>query len=228
MRPLTLLGIALTPLLLSGCIVLDQVTTLAVHPDGSADLVVFHSNVRSTEEGGKAEEELRRHAAAFDGGSSDELTRIRNAGGELIEARWLRREPPYSTVTVARFHNAEALEKLGTFQDDDGELRVSTRFSQDGPRRKLTMVVLPPKDLNLSNIAEPSPKEARQNQVNGLNETRVIVVGGRIVAARGWTVSDDQRSALLAIEEIRRLLRDSPGRIELFIEWEMPATPPPG
>jgi hypothetical protein len=61
--------------------------------------------------------------------------------------------------------------------------------------------------------------------VNGLNETRIIVDGGQIVAARGWTVSDDQRSALLALDEIRKLLRDSPERIDLFIEWAVQTSP---
>ena len=42
MRPFTTVVAVTAALLLSGCIVLDEVTTISVHPDGSASLVVYH------------------------------------------------------------------------------------------------------------------------------------------------------------------------------------------
>lgn len=225
MRHVARLGALLLPTLLSGCIVLDQVTTLTVRPDGSADLVLFHSNVRSTEEGRKAEDELRRHAEAFDARTSDDLTRITKAGGEVLEARWLRRAAPYATVIAARIPNATVLEKLATIEDDNGQVVVASRYSQEGPRRRLTMVVTPPQDFDASQFATPSPAETQRREANGLNATRVVVEGGRIVSSQGWTVADDRGSALLAWDEVQKLLRDSPKRVDLFIEWEVPATP---
>jgi hypothetical protein len=47
--------------LLAGCIVSDEVTTVTIRPDGSADLIKFNSNIRSGEEGSKGDEELRQY-----------------------------------------------------------------------------------------------------------------------------------------------------------------------
>lgn len=214
-------------LLAPGCIVLDEITTLSIRPDGSSELVVFHSNVRSTEQGGKAEEELKQFADGFDARTAEDFVRITQAGGEVVDARWIRREVPYSNLVVARFPKSSALEKLGTIQGKEDETRLSTRYTQNGVRRRLTMIVLPPKDFKAADLSDPSPKEARQNQANGLSETRLVFEAGQIVASRGFQVADDRRSALIAVDEIRRLVRENPERIELFIEWEVQTPTPP-
>src|SRR5262245_23311173 len=109
-------------LLLVGCIVSDELTTFSIRPDGSADLVLFRSNVRSSEEGPKAAEELQRYVEEFDAGRDQDLVRIREAGGEIVAAHWLRRERPCANVVVARFPGASALEKYLTIAGKEGEL----------------------------------------------------------------------------------------------------------
>jgi hypothetical protein len=208
--------------LISGCIVQDEVTTISVRPDGSASLIVFHSNVRSTEEGSKAAEELRQYVETFDARSSDDFVRIRQAGGEAIDGQWLQREVPYSNLISAKLPNAAALEKFCSIEGKDDELRLTTRFSADGTRRKLTMVALPPRDFKLPDNSARSLADLEQDKANGFSETRLVVVGGEIVASKGWTVASDKHSALLSLDEIARLLRNSPNRIELFIEWQVP------
>ena len=217
-----IVSVALTAaLLLSGCIVQDEVTTISVRPDGSATLVVFHSNVRSTEEGSKAAEELRQFVESFDARSSDDFVRIRQSGGEAIDGQWLQREVPYSNLISARLPNAAALEKLCSIEGKDDELRLTTRYTADGTRRKLTMVALPPRDFKLPDNSVRSSAEIQQDRANGFSETRLVVVGGEIVASNGWTVASDKHSAILSLDEIARLLRNSPNRIELFIEWQV-------
>jgi hypothetical protein len=207
--------------LVAGCIVSDNVTTITVHPDGSADFVAFSSNIRSTEAGSKADEELRRYAEDFDARRNDEFVRINEAGGKVLDTWWVRRDAPYSNIVSARLPNAVSLEKLMTIDGDPGELRVATRYSQEGRKRKLSMLVQPPKDLNIAEITSSSVKESRRRQANGLSELRVVVLGGEITGSRGWTVSDDKRSALLALDEIADLLRANSTQIEPFIEWEL-------
>ena len=207
--------------LLSGCIVLDEVTTISVHPDGSASLVVFHSNVRSTEAGTNADSELRRYAEDFDARKSEDFIRITQAGGEVVDARWLQREVPYSSLIVARLPTVTALEKFCSIEGKDDDLRLTTQFSANGSRRKLTMVALPPRDFKLPDNSTRSPNEVQQDKANGFSETRIVVTGGQIVASQGWTVASDKSSALLSVDEISRILRNSPDRIELFIEWEV-------
>lgn len=54
MRKTALLSTAAaTIILIVGCIVSDELTTITIQPDGSADWIRFHSNIRSTEKGEK-------------------------------------------------------------------------------------------------------------------------------------------------------------------------------
>jgi hypothetical protein len=48
----------LSPLLLVGCIVGDELTTITIHPDGSAQMVTFRINLRSTQSGQDGQREL--------------------------------------------------------------------------------------------------------------------------------------------------------------------------
>ena len=137
------------------------------------------------------------------------------------DARWILREVPYSTFIDAKFRNAESLLNYFTIEGKEDDLRLTPRYSQDGARRKLTMVALPPKDLNLSDLSPPTLKEARERAANGISEVRVVVAEAEIVAAQGWTVASDKRSAVLALDEVVQLLRRNPAQVELFIEWEV-------
>jgi hypothetical protein len=215
------LAIAATMALLPGCIISDEVTTVTIRPDGSADLVKFNSNIRSTEQGSKGDEELRQYAEQFDARKNQDFKGIEQAGGKVHDTWWVRREAPYSNIISAWFPSAAALEKWGTIEGEEGQLRLTTHFAQDGGKRKLSMVFLPPKDLRVDDITAPSLKEARQKQANGISEIRLVVLGGQITASRGWAVASDKRSALLALDEIAELLRTSPDRIEALLEWEV-------
>jgi hypothetical protein len=211
-----LLGVVLV-----GCIVGDELTTFSIRPDGSADLVLFRSNVRSTEAGAKADEEQKSYVERFDAGQDPDHVRIREAGGEIVAAHWLRREHPCANVVTARFPDPSALEKYLTITGKDDELRLEAHFSKEATRRRLSFVLRPGRDFKLSEPA--TVKESRQKQADGVSETRFAVTEGRIVATRGFTVAADGRSALLALDEIQKLLLADPQRVELFLEWEVPA-----
>jgi hypothetical protein len=205
--------------LLPGCIVSDEVTTVTIRPDGSTELVKFNSNIRSTEQGGKGEEELRQYVEEFDARKNQDIVGIERAGDKVVDTWWVRREAPYSNIVSASLPDAAALEKWGTIDGEQGQLRLTTQFLRDGNKRKLSMSFLPPKDFKVDDIALASVKEARQKQANGISEFRLVILGGEITAARGWTVASDKRSALLALDQIAELLRSSPERIEVTLEW---------
>ncbi len=206
-----------------GCILSDQVTTLTIRGDGSADWVRFLSNIRSTEAGEKGERELRQFIEDFDARRDDEMRRIIRAGGEIVEARWLRREKPLANVVVARLPDAASLERFGTMTDEQGTEVVRTRFTKKDSRRRLAFVVAVTDNLRPSEPGHSTIRAFRQDQADSIGETRVAVVGGRIVDARGFTVARDRRSALLEPVEIRELLRDAGESLELFLEWEIDA-----
>ena len=77
-------------LLIGGCIVSDELTTITIHPDGSADLVKMESNVHSSETGTKAEEELRNYVEQFNAQQDVDQQQITQAGGLVLESRWIR------------------------------------------------------------------------------------------------------------------------------------------
>jgi hypothetical protein len=218
--------IALMAMLLmlpAGCIIRDEVNTISIRPDGSADVVVFHSNIRSTQEGVEGEQALRTYAASFDAGELADLVRIDQAGGEVLDARWVRREAPRASLIKARLPSAEALEQYGSFDGDEGGMRAATRFEVDGALRRLTTEILLPADYEVPEASTRAPAQVQNDRANAISETRVVVVDGRIAAAQGWTVASDRRSALLSVDEVIEMVRENPERIELVLEWEITA-----
>jgi hypothetical protein len=206
--------------LLAGCIVSDQLTVITLHPDGAADWVRFQANIRSTEAGEKGAEELKRYVQDFDAHRDADHRQIIEAGGQVQEARWLRREEPCANLLVAKFSPA-ALLAFWTLKGDKGELIARPSFTQDGRRRKFSLTLPVPGDEERQALARPTLEEQRQEAANGVSETRIVVAGGRIVAARGFTIAADRRSALLGATEVRELLRDAREKVEIFLEWEL-------
>jgi hypothetical protein len=207
--------------LMAGCIVSDELSTITIQPDGSADIVKFRSNIRSTETGSKGETELQRYVEEFDSHKDSDYVRITQAGGQVAESRWIRKEMPYANVITASFSNAGALEKFSTIEGKEGELRLVPQFWRDGARCRFSIAMIPPKDLKLPEPSSPSWKEFRQKQADSVSETRFIVAGGQIIASQGFAVAGDKRSALLATEEIEALLRTKPDQVEFYLEWEL-------
>lgn len=210
--------VAVVILSLTSCIVGDQLVTLTIQPDGSATWLRLQSNIRSTEEGEKGAQELKRYVEDFEAGRDPDCARIREVGGEIVEARWARSQEPYASVVSARLSRA-ALEAFYSHKNEKGEPVVETRFTQEGKRRRLSMRVT----LDEATVAnlQRTPGERRQDRGNGVSETRIGVARGRITAARGFIVADDHRSALVDIAEIHDLLQAGGNQTELYLEWEV-------
>jgi hypothetical protein len=212
----------LTLLLAGGCIVGDELTTLTIHPDGSADLVLYRSNLRSTEQGDKARAELGEYQSKFDARTADDFTKIREAGGKVLEALWIRSQAPFTNVIHAQLPNAASLEKYGTSDQTDDSSRIAMRFQRDGARRRLVVEIVIPADKLDSFAVPPADLEQQaQANANGISETRIAVTQGRITAARGFTIAEDKQSALLNVRKAMEMLRQSQGRADLFVEWEV-------
>jgi hypothetical protein len=208
-------------LLIGGCVIGDQLTTLTVHPDGSADLVLFRSNLHSTEEGKRAEKELADFRASFDAREEGDFARIREAGGKVVEASWVREEAPFSNLIRAHFPTASAVEKYWSAEDEDGKIVMKTRFHSEGPRRRLAIeITVPPDKTNPSHVSPANVDQIKQAMANGISETRIALTQGAIVAAKGFTVAEDKQAALLDFTAISDVLR-SGGKAELYLEWEL-------
>ncbi len=217
-----LLAILTSLLLAVGCIVGDELTTLTVHPDGSADLVMFRSNLHSSKSGQDGERELAEYKASFESRGQEDMARIRDAGGTVVMASWTRNEPPFSNVVRARFPDAAAFEKFGTSRNDDGSLQITTKWQSDGRRRGiLVRIITRPDGIDLSGLSVASVEKLRQRLASGISETRIAVAGGQITSASGFTVAEDRQSALLDANEIAKLLKSGGGKAELHLDWEV-------
>jgi hypothetical protein len=211
----------LTLLLIGGCIVGDQVTTLTISPDGSADFLVFRSNIRSSEAGDRGERELADYKSNFDGKTDEEMSRISKAGGQVLAASWVRLQAPYSNFVHAFFPNASALEKfLSEHGRDDGH-SITTQFHIDGSRRRLTIRVTMPLDTIPSFESSSDVKQLRQMHADGISETRIAVTRGSITSAHGFAIAADKQSALLNVADIAQTLRMGQGKADLHLEWEV-------
>jgi hypothetical protein len=220
-RKIILVIAAATLALIGGCIVSDQLVTITIQPDGSADWVRFQSNIRSTEKGAKGAQELKQFLEEFDAHKDADYQRILKAGGEVKESRWLRREEPYANILVARLPTASALQEFYSIRGEKGEVVTQPCFTQSGNRRRLSIEIPVPKEGKSGETAKPTVEGMRQDQANGISETRFVVTGGQIVGSRGFIVAADKRSALIDPFKVQELLRAAVEKVEIFIEWEL-------
>ncbi|HUT88302.1 MAG TPA: hypothetical protein VMY37_02290 [Thermoguttaceae bacterium] len=209
-------------LLFAGCIVVDQLTTLTIHPDGSADLVIFGSNLHSTQTGEEGERELAEYRARFDSQSQDEMVRIREAGGKILQTSWIRQHAPLSNSVYVQLPDASVLEKFGTSKNDDGSLQITTQLQSEDVHRRLDIrITARPDTFDPSPLSFPDVRKLRQMFADGISETRVAVTSGSITKALGFTVASDGQSALLDLSETAKILQTSGGKAELYLEWEV-------
>ncbi|REJ87714.1 MAG: hypothetical protein DWQ34_23995 [Planctomycetota bacterium] len=205
-------------LILSGCIVRDELTTLTICPDGAADLVILRSNIRSTKSGDAADQELAKYRRKFEEQGEQQFTRIEDAGGEIVEAAWIRRHPPFSNFIHAHLPDASSLERYGSSDGGEDQWSVATRFQADGSQRRLEIEITPPEASNPSMCSSSHRDALRQRLADGISETRIATVEGTITAAHGFTVADDKQSALLATGRIIEILEENE-QVEPFLEW---------
>jgi hypothetical protein len=208
-------------LLLGGCIVSDELTTLTIHPDGSAELVTMRSNIRSSEPGEKGDSELADYKSNFTAQSDEEFARIRKAGGQIVAANWIRQQAPFSNYVQVFFPNASTLEQFVSENGRDDGFSFTTQFQAKASVRKLTIQVTMPVDMIGSLESSSDAKQLRQMYADGISESRIAVTGGLITSARGFTIAADKQSALLNLRDVAEILRAGQGKAELLLEWEV-------
>lgn len=217
-----LLMIAVTFMVVAiGCLINDEVTTLTIRSDGSADWVKFISNVRSSETGDKRAQELRKFVDEFETRTGADFVRIRDAGGELLEARWIEADEPYCAYIKAKLPTAVALEQFWTVKGEQGDVLVQARFTRNAQRRRFSLIIPGPRERTADSPKPMSARDLREQQANGFSETRIAVTDGQIVACEGFVTAADKRSCLIDRTRIDELLRATTGEVELFVEWEV-------
>lgn len=218
------LWLLIVPLIagMGGCIVHDQFTTLTINPDGSGDLLILRSNIRSTEKGSRAESEIAEYRASFDAQTQDDFKRIRDSGASLEMAMWLRKQVPMAHLVRVSIPDAAALEKLATLRDARGTIIVTPKLTISDIHRRLAF------QLTVGSDQIPTPNsnadrltQFKRARASGISDFRIAISAGKIRDARGFTIASDGQSALLDVDEISSLLRTGNGDIEIFVQWDV-------
>ncbi len=202
-----------------GCIVHDQIVTLTLNPDGSGDMILFRSGIRSTESGEAAEREIEKYRDSFDAKTPDIFKQIRESGAHLDQATWIRRQVPAAHVIQATFPDAETLETFLTLRDADGVRVVKPTFSQTETRRRLSFqLTVEPDSIHPPNT---DPAEAmKRAHATAVSVVRIALSAGTFTDARGFAIARDRQAAMLDETEIRALLHANEG--DIFVEWDVP------
>ncbi len=206
---------------MGGCIVHDQLTTLTINPDGSGDLLILRSNIRSTQRGSRAESEIADYQASFDAQTHDDFKRIRESGARLEMTMWLRKQVPMAHVMRASLPDAATLKKLATVKDASDTIIIEPRFTVSNAHRRLAFHFtvspdqIPPPSSNADRLTH-----FKRARAMGISDFRIAICEGKIIDARGFIVANDGQSALLDVDEISSLLRAGDGNIEIFVQWE--------
>lgn len=213
-----LLAVALS----SGCIVHDQNTTIVLNQDGSADMTIVRTNIRSTARGDRAAEQIDDFRKALDDQTHDDFQRIADAGATLEMSMWLREQVPMAHVLRTSIPDESSLEKMATLRDADGVVVIAPEFSADGARRRFSLSIsIDPDSVSGEDEKGDELEQLMNQRATSISDIRICVAEGEITAERGFRVASDSRSALLDENAIRSLVCAGEGTAEIFIEWEV-------
>ena len=207
--------ILLPLLLLPSCIVSDQITTLIIQPDGSAEVIVVRSNIHFRGNDKKREEELNEYKRKFNDGEQFWFERIRTSGGNIEETRWIKKTPPMANYLRGSLPDQEAVEKLLTL---DNNWKIQSNITTDGSTKTLMVKVTPPPDKKLS-APQSDPEKIRRKLANSISHTRIAIQNGKITDAKGSVVADDNQSALVDQGAFPDRLWEENERVELRLSW---------
>ena len=188
----------------SGCLQMDTAHRLYLSPAGSLEWTVQQTDVRSDIEqaAGRLEEEGRFLSEA-ETGTHPVARALQTLGADRLRTELLRRERPFALVTTGEFGRADAvanrmIEQLGL----DGRAALT---SQDG-KTTLTLIVRlagneDAYDGDLTALLEDLP------------QYRIVLTGGRFVAAEGFVLSADGAVATPVSPD------DADGEIRFSLTW---------
>ena len=203
----------------TSCIVSDQVTTLIIKPDGSAEVIVTRSNIHFRGNEQKREEELKKYKNDFNNQDQWWFNRIERAEGGVEEARWIKKTEPMANYIRGSLPSKSSLEQFLTLKHKDNKWNLTSEFKKDGSNRELSIRISPPNEKELSAPSNDDVGRMRKQLANSISHTRIAVVEGKITDATGFTVADDGQSALLDRSTFPEKLWTRNETITIFLRW---------
>ena len=177
----------------AGCLEKETRSTAYVEDDGTVTWVVVESEVRSDESNAEdARREESEHLSACRSGTAPVPEALAAIGGRDVRADVLRDRVPFETLSSARFSSLEHLAR--SFCDAAGwTCETATVTTASHTTWSWTVPVSPGRDDKSASPVDPLS--------DALSTLRVVVAGGRLIAARGFNLEGDRAAALIPPED---------------------------
>ncbi len=201
---------------LAACILKDTRHTLYLEPDGSVVWTVLEEDVRSdaTAPAERTREECDWLATAT-AGDHPAARGLAWLGGRP-QSRVLRSERPFTVWTEARF---ESLEELARRLVDGLRLPAELEVVTHPDGGALTVV------LQLAAVDDSEEaEEALVDLLDDLESARLVLVAGQFIAAEGFELDDDQRTAR-PLPPLEELLEAKEGALRWSLSWTTAVDP---
>ena len=193
----------------TGCLVKETTHTLYLDPTGEVTWTVLERDIRSAaDDSARRDAEEREYLEAFDRGEHGVELALHRLGGR-VEATWLRRERPYTTMTEARFDSAADLaESLLAGLAIPGRVELTAA----GGEYHLRLT------LELADAGDDVLYEELLELYEDRESYRIVLTRGTFTAARGFELAESDTQAML--EEVsEEELESRGGVLELGLSW---------
>lgn len=214
MKALYVSIIGILALLLSACVIGDEIESFIIYPDGTIDFSIYRLNLTSNvgEEG--AREELAGYIQKLEDKRGDPFTDLLSANAKNINVLIIRRTAPASALITGRI---PSLNDFAAYLSKENEV-VCTPISREHSQ-----------GFQIEFTPEPSDKTAQNesgwSRADSFSETRFSLVEGKFTKAKGFLLSNDKRSALIDLDTILKIAHGEIPPITLSLEWELPEAP---
>jgi hypothetical protein len=212
MKSISAIAICILTVLFSACIVGDEITNYVIDRDGSISFAIYRINLTSNQKGEKGEAELANYLRNQKEKRDSMFAQLVKAKASDVKISVLRRNSPASVLITGRIPSLNDFASYINTEDANGSL-VCRAISNERTRRLV---------FELRQKQEGDQTDSAQSRSDSFSETRVSLAEGIFTGAQGFIISKDQRSALLDMEGLTKMVNSKISPITLSLEWQIP------
>jgi|WetSurSiteA1Bulk_404760.scaffolds.fasta_scaffold04589_4 hypothetical protein len=204
----TLIG--MLAFLTSGCITKDEITSVVIDPDGAVTFSIYRLNITSDQKGEDGKREFADYIRGLEEKKDTDFANLVKVNAKDVNVTILRKAAPASVLITARIPSLKDL--AAGLSDDDFQCTAISTERTRGIRCEY--IIQPSKGKGLPEPAKP--------RANSFSEIRVALAEGTIVKAKGFSVAQDNRSALVDMETLEKMDNWEVPSVPILLEWQIP------
>jgi hypothetical protein len=203
--------------LAAGCLRKDTTHTLYLTPDGRLTWMAVERDVRSDEQdAARRAAEEQAYVVAAGQGTHPVGRGLAALSPEGMQTRIVRGDRPYLVVTAAEFSSLEiAVRQLLAQLDVEAEVAVT----HDGPATTIRVRIDAVDAVEGDREKQADGESAVAALFEDLERYRVVMTGGRFVAATGFELREDGTAAVPVQTPWETILANG-GVLELSLTWK--------